>query len=322
MFLGVTLSGCLVAESAPTNNQTQAAPEAAEPAAFDETTGAISGLVVSDEGLPVAGALAGIRETGAQTISDVGGVFTFSNVPPGDYTMDVSQLGYESASKRITVNTGQVSHVNFGLRSIAVEGPWYETMQDNGNVWCSVRVYPGAPTTGAAGAPPWTTGVAICGGREVQGVGADRFLIGWEVPSGTIELLVELIWTSTQATGTALGFSTELDGRANNPDYSFPQQKGRAPLIMYANETLMAERAETSGISCLEDGCPFITRVFAEAETTGIQTPVPLGPFPDPLGDPQDRVDFGITLDQRYTFFITHFHGEPKPEGFSALADG
>ncbi len=315
LFVGTLLSGCIAAESTSTEPL---------PASFDETTGAVSGLVVNDEGLPIGGALAGIRETGAQTIADVGGVFTFSNIPSGEYTLDVSQLGFESASKRVTVVTGEVAHINFGLAAIAVEGPWYETIQEQGNVQCSFRAYPGVPTTTLSGLPPWTTGVAACGvqqGGVIPVLPDDRFLIIYEIPAGSIEMLAEMEWQSTQATGSALGFAFEIQGRSNDPDASYPSPRGKSPLRTHVNESTMIAVDETSGAECIPEGCSVHTRVFAEAETTGITTPVPIGPFPDPMGDPADRVDVGITLDQRYTIFLTHFHGDVMPEGFTSLAD-
>ena len=327
LFLGVTFSGCIVAESTPTDTGAAAAPapEAAEPATFDENTGALSGLIVNDEGLPIAGALVGIRETAAQTIADVGGKFTFSNLPPADYSIDVSQLGYESASKRATVVAGEVVHLNIALAAIAVEGPYHETILENGNVQCSVRAYPGVPTTTMSGLPPWTTGVAACGvqqGGVIPVLPDDRFLITYELPAGTVEMLAQMEWQSTQATGSALGFAFEIAGRSNDPDASYPSPRGKSPLSSYVNATTMVTVDETSGAECIPEGCSLQTRVFAEAETTGIATPVPLGPFPDPLGDPADRVDFGLTFDQRYVIYLTHFHVEGMPEGFSALADG
>jgi hypothetical protein len=324
LLLGATMSGCIVAESAPTDKSTQAgqpAPEAAEPATFDETTGAISGLVVNAEGLPIGGALAGIRETSAQTVADVGGTFTFSNLPPGDYSLDISQLGYESTSKRVTVSAGEISHVNVALTEVAVEGPYYETILENGNVQCSVRAYPGVPTTTMSGLPPWTTGVAVCGLVSLPGFEPDRFLVTYELPAGAIELMAEMAWQSTQATGSALGFALEIDGRSNDPDATYGSPRGRSPLILPVNETKMQEVDIASESECIPEGCSLQTRVFAEAETTGLATPVPLGPFPDPLGDPADRVDFGITLDQRYVMYLTHFHVEGMPDGYSALGD-
>lgn len=327
LFAITTFSGCIIADAEPTESQDQIgqpAPEAAEPATFDESSGAISGLVVNDEGLPVGGALVGLRETSAQSIADVGGRFTFSNLPPADYTVDVSQLGYESVSKRATVVAGEVVHLNVALTAIAVEGPYYETIQEQGNVQCSFRAYPGVPTTTMSGLPPWTTGVAACGvqqGGVIPVLPADRFLIVYEIPAGSIEMLAEMEWQSTQATGSALGFALEIAGRSNDPDASYPSPRGRSPLRTHVNETTMIAVDETSGAECIPEGCSVHTRVFAEAETTGITTPVPIGPFPDPLGDPADRVDVGVTLDQRYTIFLTHFHVEVMPDGFTSLAD-
>lgn len=326
LLIGTSLSGCIVAESttstgADKGTAGQAAPEAAAPAEFDETSGAISGVVINEEGLPLGGALAGIRETAAQTVADVAGTFTFSNLAPGEYSVDVSQLGYESTSRRVTVTAGEITHINVALQGVAVEEAYHETILENGNIQCSVRAYPGVPTGGTGGLPRWTTGVAVCGLVGLPGFADDRFLIDYDVPTTVIEMVVEMEWSSTQAAGSALSFVLEHNCCANSADNTFGRDEGKSPLAIYVNASTMLAVAGTSEKDCFADGCTLMTRVFAEAETTGIATPVPLGPFPDPLGDPRDRVDVGLTLDQRFVQYLTHFHLEGMPDGFTALAD-
>jgi hypothetical protein len=220
------------------------------------------------------------------------------------------------------VLAGEVSHQNIVLSQVAIEEAYHEILVQNGNVQCSVRAYPGVPTTTMSGLPPWVTGVAVCGLVSLPGFAPDRFLINYDVSAGAVEILAEMEWSSTQATGSALGVVLEHAGHPNDLDYTFGQMRGRSPLVVHANVTTVLAVQETSGIDCIADGCRLTTRVFAEAETTGIKTPVPLGPFPDPLGDPADRVDFGLTLDQRFVQYLTLFHLDPMPDGFSALAYG
>lgn len=320
----VVAAGCIAGQSVSPAAQSQGAqppPEAAPPAEFDEGTGALSGRVINEEGLPIAGATAALQEIQAQSVADVQGLFTFSTLAPGEYTLFVQQLGYESTARRVTVVAGDITHVNLQLVAVAIDEPYYETIVEKGNVQCSVRAYPGVPTTGAGGLPPWVTGVAVCGLTSLPGFAPDRFLIRYEIPETVGEMLVEMEWTSTQAAGNALSFVLEHSCCANSPANTFGRDEGRSPLSVHANETIMQSVAESSEKDCFADGCQLMTRVFAEAETTGITTPVPLGPFPPPLGDPRDRVDVGLTFDQRFTQYFTHFHNMVMPGGFSALAD-
>src|SRR5687767_6276859 len=113
-LLTVLFAGCIAGESSSTDPvaSTQAAPEASA-ATFDDDTGAVQGTIINDEGLPLANVLVGILETNAQTLTAQNGGFTFSNVPPGEYTVSATILGYESTSKRVTIEAGAIAQANF-----------------------------------------------------------------------------------------------------------------------------------------------------------------------------------------------------------------
>ncbi|HEX9815451.1 MAG TPA: carboxypeptidase-like regulatory domain-containing protein, partial [Candidatus Thermoplasmatota archaeon] len=163
-LLLVAFSGCVVGESATTDPPATAA-------SLDEDKGAIQGTIINDEGLPIANVLVGILETNEQTMTAQSGEYTFSNVVPGAITVSATILGYESASKRVTVEAGAVAQANFQLLPISIEEPFYVSLQDVGNIQCSVTWFPGAPlgdpVTGFPGDPGWYTSLQACGALAV-----------------------------------------------------------------------------------------------------------------------------------------------------------
>jgi outer membrane receptor for ferrienterochelin and colicins len=68
--------------------------------------GIISGTITS-AGKPVPFVNVGIKETSWGTVSDVNGAFTISPIPFGDYTLEVSHVGYERISRSITITSAK-----------------------------------------------------------------------------------------------------------------------------------------------------------------------------------------------------------------------
>ena len=70
--------------------------------------GAISGSISDTQGAILPGARVSIDPTDANTVSNNLGQFTITNVPAGSYTIKVSYLGFQDATSKITVVSGQM----------------------------------------------------------------------------------------------------------------------------------------------------------------------------------------------------------------------
>jgi len=79
-------------------------------------TGSIQGSVLDENGTPLAGASLTIVGLDRQTATDNAGVYSFSDVPNGTYTVSVSFVGFETAEQQITV-TGSQQTLDFKLVS-------------------------------------------------------------------------------------------------------------------------------------------------------------------------------------------------------------
>ena len=328
------LSGCVGGESAsdPNVGPTSVAPPEASAATFDDETGAVQGTVINDEGLPIPGVLVGIIETSAQTTTAQTGEFTFSNVLPGEYTVSAALIGYDAASKRVTVEAGVVAQSNFQLQPIAIDAPHYVSLQEQGNIQCSVSWNPGAPiwvpnpsqptnTSSGLLAPGWYTGLQACGVVGVPTLAATKFILNWETPAGTYELLAEMVWESTQATGRGLSFNYEHPSGVNNGAPTYGAAGGFSPIRVHVNNSKLLEVNLFHEDDPREDDFTTQARGFSTANTTEANLPVPIPAVPIFGAPTTQKADVGFALDQGFAIWQTAFIDMPMPEGFSALAD-
>lgn len=100
-----------------------------------ETTKALGGLrgVVVDEAIrPIAGANLTLVGTDLAAVSDASGVFTFDNLEPGAYFIDVSAATFLGTQASAEVAAGQVTDVRVLLAADPTPQPSHETLQYDG----------------------------------------------------------------------------------------------------------------------------------------------------------------------------------------------
>jgi TonB-dependent receptor len=67
---------------------------------------------------PLPAAEITIVELGRRVVAETSGAYSFSNVPPGSYTLTASYGGYESAQRSIQVSAGEAAVADIGLAAI------------------------------------------------------------------------------------------------------------------------------------------------------------------------------------------------------------
>lgn len=78
--------------------------------------GVIVGSVVEAEtGQPIGTAQVSIEEISRGTLTQADGVYRLENIPPGDYTVRVTIIGYRPASVEVSVRAGGTARVDFAL---------------------------------------------------------------------------------------------------------------------------------------------------------------------------------------------------------------
>lgn len=90
------------------------------------TTGEVRGVVVDEAGAPVADAIVNISGPALQgTAGDVTGAdgsYELGNLPPGLYTITVSQAASQFSRSNVLVQLGKVSRVNIRFRPVVIQG--------------------------------------------------------------------------------------------------------------------------------------------------------------------------------------------------------
>lgn len=295
----VSLAGCVGGDSAGTETGPQG------PVEFSEDTGAVQGVVLDTEQVPLADAQVGLPELDRTTTTDQDGTFSFSNVPPGTHTLFAQRLGYESVGQRINVVSGQAVEVQVTLSVIPVAEPYQIELIQDGLFGCGVRVDP-------------VIGVAVCGvlSLYLNLTQYDQFLLTWELhePTDPWETGVfETEWESNQVLGRGLRVYWEVLGCSNDADFRFDRTEGVSPIIARSDADDIEDIIENgqeddpscddAPENCHEEQCFLQSRTFAAASTTG------------------QTVDVGFTFQQRYRQYLSAFYHEPAPEDYSAIPD-
>lgn len=304
LLLSATLSGCLGGDE----NPAPAAKGPDAPASFTEDTGAIEGFVLDAEGLPVPNATVGLPDLDLDTRTGDGGRFTFSNVPPGQYTLYAQKLGYEAEGKRIDVVAGAATNLEITMTALAVVEPYSTQVIQAGLFGCGASWRPAVVFSG----------IAACGVLSLflNLTQYDQFLLEWEIPEdiqGWNGSAFEMHWESNQIAGKGLWMLWEVC--ANDRETRFSSTNGESPLRDHVNASVVhgvihngsfnEDSCDSADDLCNEDKCEFISRVFSVPQTFGASAPA----------------DVGVTMQQRFEQIHTAFFYEPGPADFTAIPD-
>ncbi len=83
--------------------------------------GALRGRVADDLGQPLAGANVLLRELETGAATDAGGEFRISAVPPGEYTVIVTFIGFEPFQQRVVVPAAGTAELVVAMRPAVIE---------------------------------------------------------------------------------------------------------------------------------------------------------------------------------------------------------
>ncbi|RPD41098.1 TonB-dependent receptor [Chitinophaga barathri] len=90
---------------------------------FAQGTGLVTGHIMDKkQRLSLPGATLKLSPGNHYTVSDQQGKFEFLNVPAGQYTLEVTYIGYEKISQEVTVTSGKNQAVELGLDAGGIAG--------------------------------------------------------------------------------------------------------------------------------------------------------------------------------------------------------
>lgn len=81
----------------------------------EDKNGSIKGNVTDKENVKAFGVTVQIKALHKITVTDEQGMFLFSKLTPGNYSVEVSLMGYTSVTKEVTVEAGKTVALNFQL---------------------------------------------------------------------------------------------------------------------------------------------------------------------------------------------------------------
>lgn len=84
-------------------------------------TAAISGTIKAANGEAITGVSVSLKETSKLVLTDVFGKFIFRNVQPGNYTLQVSSVGYKALEHPITLKQGEPQDISLTISNNRTE---------------------------------------------------------------------------------------------------------------------------------------------------------------------------------------------------------
>ena len=82
----------------------------------EEKKANLTGIVMTSDGQPAPGVSVYIQELKKGTLTSTNGEFSFNNIPPGDYHLEVSMLGFEKVTHAVSVGPDGAAYVKIELQ--------------------------------------------------------------------------------------------------------------------------------------------------------------------------------------------------------------
>lgn len=260
------------------------------PPSFGEDTGAIDGLVLSDEVLALGDVTVVMAPVAQVTRTGPDGRFSFNHLSPGEYALFANRTGYESVTTRAIVEAGRATPVRLQMAAI---GPSNSTFVDAkqfvGYTLCTVSyrssvnyLRPSCSLVNANAGGTWN--------------------FRHEAKPGFHEYLLEVHWRPTYAYGNAL---FQALGILNGSFLGVAEKESGSPLRMPLNNSYWPPKFASTGVNLTQRGGTLTMSTFAAHNLGGV-----------------GGVQLGMVLDQRFTLESSIAYGGPLAPEYTRLKDG
>lgn len=289
------VSGCL--ESGIESYQSPvptSAPRVAESAEFDDETGALSGTVTDSELRPIADVDLLLADAERRTRSAADGSFSLSHVEPGGYVLYASKMLFESAAVAVEIGVAtETRGVHVVLEPLSSERPRVVVEEFRGFITCTIAT---AAFLSEECGQGLQTPVGTYGGNPNN-------KIDWKFNLTSLDSLrttfVEMVWTPASAAAGKLTLYVA---------HNFTCIPSCSAELEYCGGT---DNFGPPGISCeISD-----LAADSDASSSWDMTARAWGAQSAATEVPT------IVIEQPFTMYRTDFFGDPKPEGYSAIAD-
>ena len=286
LIVSAALAGC--ADSA-----TDAPPETVDFSGIEAkstaTTGVIRGVVVDAAIVPVADVTVTLQGAGDSTTTNENGVFAFSELEPATYFLSASKPGWTTVQQATVVVAGvaEPDAVRIQLEQDPGSTPYYSENYWQGFFTCSSAALQVCPAVNLV--------FELAGQDEPL---EDEFLTTVPIDMPPQWINTELVWESTQATGSTLDFYLEKVSKSDGTDWSFQRSTvGESPILI----TVDADEAAGYSFGTAND---MRHRVFPGGVTEDL---------PGAL--------VGAQINQEFEIFSHVFYNYQPPEGWRFTED-
>lgn len=314
--LALVFAGC-AGGSAKTGTAPVASSEIQASGSPIEGTGAITGVIIDDQTLPLAGVSIAVRSvdvgTTLEALTDEAGRFSVSGIAAGSYHVFAAKLGHESATKAVTVGDGETVTLTLTLAPILVDMIFHETIGPyNGFVTCA---YTKAGISGLpADLPNQVDGSVTynCPSQAGAALGSAVNNFDFDLAQENIQAIQgELRWTPG-AVGTSQRLSLFLSPDGGSGGNWYCTNGGVSPVVMVWH-------VDEEKDQCAQKGAD------PDPETPEMDTTLQLSVYL-----PFDRINAtavekssppNIVFQQKYESIATLFYGKDPEPAFSAFTD-
>lgn len=318
------LSGCMGGGAGPTATGPTAPT-------FSHDTGAIEGLVLNDEQIPLAGAQVGVQGPEArQTSTDESGRFVFSNLKPGEYTVLVNALGYKVDTRKAVVVPGEPTPLSFTLTSIPIAGLPYKKVHGPlpGKFFCGFSALVAGPCKIIGFSDPnnpleqqWNS---LSGRENNLFEFRDIHKNNRSHPDDEFsQAVVEISWSSTNPSARWLQATIEdlpsTAGARNLTEPDWNRTAGVSPLRMGLKPGMRSYDGKWSVPDPIRG---FLVGVFPVADPANPKTPsdVPC-PSSAPVCLANRTIGASAYTEQKFEVWITLFYNGDPESKYTALKD-
>lgn len=240
--LALLLAGCA---GAPPPSRAPSTPP------VSEDSGAVEGLVLSNDLEPIRGAQVAIQGLDREPVrSDDQGHFLLGDLEPKNHVIFVNALGYQALARPVEVLAGEITEIRFSLAPVASLAPSSALDLKRGFIACGSGA-------GAEGAGFTQVG---CGANDPN----QRFLFNYTLGPGIAGVLFEMAWKPTQTLSKNLVLIIEKSGcdfECGVAD-TFAEVQGCCKIRVFLNPDQLMKPAGAQPAANLTNGGPLQTRTF------------------------------------------------------------
>ncbi|MBW3583555.1 MAG: carboxypeptidase-like regulatory domain-containing protein [Euryarchaeota archaeon] len=310
LFLVGALSGCV--DDDPLDS-TGTSEGTAEPAAVGEETGSVTGRIMDDAFEPLPGANVTLFDHEARffdTRSDSKGRYTLNAVPPGPYVMLVTAPGHFEKKASLDVPKATVVERDLFLERLPSDAPYREgPLQYVGFIDAALAYQVEPAGVGCIVESVGSRAVKSCSGWRFDFGNTKNGEIKINVTEDVESLLVEMRWDPKGPLGKDLTLDLlcpevprSRQGAVLDTEHDcyFASPGRTSPLVHRVDADHWHERGYNhTGF--------WAARVFGSHGAVGTY---------DLTG-----VDAGAAYSQDFEVWVTVFHKDPAPDGFSGFPD-